>query len=304
MGLLPGQPKPTRALQPVYLDIHPGEIFGLLGPNGAGKTTLIKTLATLVEPTAGQAFIDDISLNDQGAIKSKIGLASRDERSFYWRLTGRENLAFFARLYGLGPKTTDQRVQTVLELLDIQAESDLIFSTYSTGMKQRLSIARALLSEPAVLLLDEPSRGLDPIAQSRMHSLIQGDLSETGLTILLSTHRLDEAAKICDRLAILDKGAVLAVGTVNDLLADIDAENRYSIEFAEASDKPLATKWVRRSELDVAIKALHKKNQVIVDIAPDAHRLEDAFAKILQDPDGLTSRPKLSCLNRGRIDVP
>ena len=206
------------AVDQVSLDIPEGEIFGLLGPNGAGKTTLVKMLSTLVTPTSGTALVSGYDLRQELPIKASIGLVTSDERSFYWRLSGFENLRFFAALHGIPKAEIPERVAEALALVELTEQADKPFRAYSTGMRQRLSIARALLHRPKILFLDEPAKGLDPTATRRLHALIREKLTQQeGITVFLTTHLLDEAETLCDRIAVMNKGKILACGTLSEL---------------------------------------------------------------------------------------
>jgi ABC-2 type transport system ATP-binding protein len=210
------------AVDRVSLDVHEGELFGLLGPNGAGKTTLIKLLCTLVVPTSGVARIGGVDLEHAGRVRALVGMASGDERSFYWRLSGRDNLEFFAALYGLDPAAARRRVAQLLAQFELADRADQPFRTYSSGQKQRLSIARALLHHPRVLFLDEPTRSLDPTTTMHLHAFVEEELMRReGMTILLTTHRLDEAQRLCDRVAIMDGGRIRACGAPDELRASL-----------------------------------------------------------------------------------
>ena len=197
------------ALAGLSLETRAGEIFGILGPNGAGKTTFLKILAGLILPTAGRALVGgiDVARHDQ-AVKRSIGFVTSDERSFYWRLTGLENLEFFGRLYGLSAAQARSIVRSILQVMEMEALADRQFMSYSTGMKQRLAIARALLHDPPVLCLDEPTRSLDPIAAKHLRRFVIERLNrERGKTVLLATHNLQEAEEMCGRLVVLDRGS-------------------------------------------------------------------------------------------------
>lgn len=209
---------PLPAVDCVSLRVAEGELFGLLGPNGAGKTTLIKLLSTLITPTSGTALINGFNLAQETAIKSSIGVAGGDDRSFFWRLTGRQNLEFFARLQGIHGPELGRRVVDVFAQVELEAYIDRPFSVYSTGMRQRLTIARALLHRPRLLFLDEPTRGLDPNAARAIHQLVKDELVERqGLTVFLTTHNLDEAEKLCQRVAVLHNGKIQACDTPQSL---------------------------------------------------------------------------------------
>ncbi len=213
-------------LRGVSLEVSRGEFFGLLGPNGAGKTTLFKILATLVLADAGEVRVDglDPALDPDG-VKARLTPVIADERSLYWRLTGRENLLLYAALYGLRAGEKDAVVERLLDAVGLSEASGRMAGTYSSGMKQRLLIARALLSRPSVLLLDEPTRSLDPVGARAFRRFLRTELVERqGCTVLLATHDADEAFELCDRLAILDRGRVVAAGTVRELAARVDEQ--------------------------------------------------------------------------------
>ena len=229
---------PARpALDGVELRVGEGELFGLLGPNGAGKTTLVKILSTLIQPTSGNARVNGYDLSQDIAIKATIGLVTSDERSFYWRLSGQQNLEFFARLQGIPGDQVKERVAAVMEQVGIEDVAEQRFMVYSTGMRQRLSIARALLKEPRLLFLDEPTKGLDPLATRRLRQLIRDELVERhGITVLLTTHDLEEAEILCDRIAIMHQGKLRAVGTMEELRRSLDLSGRVIIQVASLPD--------------------------------------------------------------------
>ena len=172
--LLGKKPKRVRALNGVSLEVGPGEICGILGPNGAGKTTLIKILATLIIPDSGSAGICGYDLADQPQhVRRLIGLVNTSERSFYWRLTGRENLQFYASLYRIPRQQAKKHIDELLNLVDLIEKGDIRFQNYSTGMRQKLAIARGLLSNPRVLFVDEPTRSLDPISANAVRQFLK-----------------------------------------------------------------------------------------------------------------------------------
>lgn len=209
----------VEALRDVSFDIFESEIFGLIGRNGAGKTTLTKIIATLVQPTNGNVNVKGFdSVRDEVQVRSLIGLATAEERSFYWRLTVEQNLMFFARLYGMNDSQARRRIIELLSLLQFEDLATKRFAELSTGNKQRLAVARALLPKPPVLLLDEPTRSLDPLAASRLRSLI-GTLSnpENPVTILLTSHNLVEVEELCERVAIISKGEIRAIDAPTNL---------------------------------------------------------------------------------------
>jgi ABC-2 type transport system ATP-binding protein len=222
------QPAVT-AVNDVNLAVEKGELFGLLGPNGAGKTTLVKMLCTLILPTSGTAAVAGYPLTKPGAIRAAVGLVVSDERSFYWRLTGRENLQFFAAMYQLPAKEADRRVEEALDEVDLLPYAGNLFQNYSTGMRQRLAIARSLLHRPQVLFLDEPSRSLDPVATARLHELVLGLIEKHQVTVFLITHDLLEAEKLCRRVAVLHQGRIRAVGNPAELRRRLQPHLHYTV---------------------------------------------------------------------------
>jgi ABC-2 type transport system ATP-binding protein len=209
----------VTAINELSLTIEKGEVFGLLGPNGAGKTTFIKILSTLILPTRGtvKVYGHDL-LKESQAVKEKIGLIHSDERSFFWRLTGRQNLEFFASLYQLPAGVLQKRIDELLHLVGLEQKADTMFHYYSTGMKQKLAIARGLLTHPKVLFMDEALRSVDPVTTQNIRSFIREDyLRIFEGTVILATNRLDEAAQLCDRIAVLNKGRLIACGRIEEL---------------------------------------------------------------------------------------
>ncbi len=210
----------TIAVDHVSLEVRSGELYGLLGPNGAGKTTLIKLLSTMIVASSGRGAVFGVDLHDSGRIRQMVGMATGDERSFYWRLSGRNNLEFFGALCGLSTNEARVRATELLEQVGLTEKAERPFRTYSSGQKQRLSIARALLHRPRMIFLDEPTRSLDPTATFRLHEFIETELLQrSGMTILLTTHRLDEAERLSHRIGIMDRGRLQTQGTPQELRA-------------------------------------------------------------------------------------
>jgi ABC-2 type transport system ATP-binding protein len=226
------------AVAGVSFCVRAGEIFGLLGPNGAGKSTTIRMLCTLLEPTGGSASIagHDV-VREADAVRRCLGAVLTGERSIYWKLTGRENLAYFAALYHLPPAVARRRIQELLERLEIAQRADEYVERYSSGMKQRIAIAKALLANPPVLLLDEPTIGLDPQAARTLRALIL-ELKRDGHTILLTTHYMEEADLLCDRIGIVDHGTIIALDTPAALKRSIEQMDVVQVEI-EGSDVAL-----------------------------------------------------------------
>jgi ABC-2 type transport system ATP-binding protein len=225
---------PFTAVDDVSFRAEKGEILGLLGPNGAGKTTLLKILSCLIIQSRGAARINGYNtLREEMKVKTSVGFVTSDERSFYWRLSGRENLRFFASLYNLPPAAARRRCQELLDRLDLGGKADQAFMTYSSGMKQRMAVARALLHDPPVLFMDEPTRSLDPLAAKHLRALVSETLCrKEGKTILLATHNLNEAEEICSRIAILHRARIRRMGTLAEVRSWALSRERYVIEVA------------------------------------------------------------------------
>ena len=223
-GRLRGRRRVVEALQGISFEVGKGELFGLVGPNGAGKTTTVRILSTLLLPTAGRATILGLDVvGDAKRLRHRVGILLGGERGLYGRVSGWQNLRYFSNLYGLGGARSTRRIAEVLELVGLADRARDRVDTYSRGMKQRLHIARALLHEPEVLFLDEPTMGLDPIGAREVRELARR-LREAGHTILLTTHYMPEADQLCDRLAVIDHGRILALespGALRDRVADL-----------------------------------------------------------------------------------
>jgi len=218
----------TPVVQSVTCDIHEGEFFGLLGPNGAGKTTLFKMLATLVTADAGTATVGGFDVvREASRVRDILAPVIADERSLHWRLTARENLQLFAALHGLRGDAAARRVEELLAIVGLGDASSRMVNAFSSGMKQRLLIARSLLTRPRVLLLDEPTRSLDPLSARTFRTFLREDVAlGQGCTVLLATHNAEEALDLCDRVGVLDRGNLLAVGPASQLMREL-GEQRY-----------------------------------------------------------------------------
>jgi ABC-2 type transport system ATP-binding protein len=218
MLLHPFRKKEITALDGIGLTVERGEVFGLLGPNGAGKTTFVKILATLVLPTEGTVCVEGRNVETDGRqIRQRVGYVVSEERSFYWRLTGRQNLRFYAALNNAVGKRSEDRIEEIMRLVGLRDALDRRFLEYSAGMRQRLAIARGLFTRPRLLLLDEPTRALDPVAARDLRRFIRQDLADRGRTVVLATHNLREAEELCDRVAVLNGGRIVTCGAPDAL---------------------------------------------------------------------------------------
>jgi ABC-2 type transport system ATP-binding protein len=217
----------VTAVDHLNLEVKKGELFGLLGPNGAGKTTLVKILCTLLPPDEGTASVNGFDVvHEQMDVKKSIGtLFSVGERGFFWRLNGYRNLEFFSAIYNVPKTRRHERIMEVLDLVGLEDSAFELFQKYSGGMKRKLALARALLPDPPVLLLDEPTTGLDVISSRAIREFIKNNLSrKMGKTVLYTTHYIEEASQICDKIAIVNKGKLVACDTP-DALRDMVKES-------------------------------------------------------------------------------
>ena len=290
-------------LHDISLTVARGELFALLGPNGAGKTTLLKLLATLSLPDRGRIVVDGVdTARDPLLAQARIGLCTSEERSFYFRLTARANLEFFGALAGLRGATLRRRIAEVVELVDLRASLDQRFESYSSGMRQRLTVARALLADPDVLLLDEPTRAVDPIHADAIRALIRDELvGRQRKTVVLATNLLEEAWRLCDRVAIINDGRIVALGPPqtldrrlyavrsfgvlldhvdDDLLARTRAIRGFeAVEVARGTDGVRLTISVQATDTSLAdlMRVLTANGQVLRDFRPIDPRPVDVF---------------------------
>ncbi len=276
--------EPVEALRNVSFDVHSGEIFGLIGRNGAGKTTLSKIVATLVQPTTGSVAVrgnDSVAQDEE--VRRQIGLATAEERSFYWRLTAEQNLLFFARLHGLGERVAKQRIRGLIERLELQELARRRFGELSTGNKQRLAVARALLANPPVLLLDEPTRSLDPLAAARMREMIRSlAQQEPPVTILFTSHNLAEVETLCERVAIISRGEIKAIDTPQHLRSLTSKLEQVHVTVSglngtHDSETISFTRQAGDDRLDEILRDLQKRGGRVVDIDVDRGSLLDVL---------------------------
>jgi ABC-2 type transport system ATP-binding protein len=281
----------VKAVDHINLTVKQGEVFGLIGPNGAGKTTLVKVLSTLILPDEGTAFINGRNVITQdAAVRSQIGvLPGEFSRSLYWRLTGRQNLKFFAELYGI---RDNSRIDSLIELFGLKEWEDELLMRYSTGMKHKLALARALLNDPPVLLLDEPTTGIDPKASYEIKKLVKNELREK--TILWTSHNLYEIDEICDRIAMINQGHIVLEGTSEEikredlehekitLVVDSGESHWFSlIESAQVINEYLVeiTSTNITQTLREILTIVERNNINIKDLRTAAPTLEEIFVK-------------------------
>src|SRR5665648_306181 len=238
------------AVDNISLSINSGEVFGLLGPNGAGKTTTIAMLSTTLKPTSGHASVNGFDiLKNEDDVRKSIGIVFQDQ-SLDEELTAYENMDFHGRLYRVPKKVRQTKIIELLKLVELDLKKDLLVKTFSGGMRRRLEIARGLLHEPKILFLDEPTLGLDPQTRNSLWEYIQKLNTEKGITIILTTHYMDEADRLCGRVAIIDKGKIVALDTSEKLKEEIGGEviTIKSPERDRLYSKLNELPWVNRAE--------------------------------------------------------
>ena len=299
-GLFKSQKSSVEALQSVSLDVQAGEVFGLLGPNGAGKTTLIKILTTLLLPTAGDAWVNGYHvLRQENQVRASVGCMLMGERGLYWKLTGRENLEYFGALYHLPPDDRKRKAKEIIDLLGLKDLADRTVETYSSGQKMSLAFGKALINDAPLLVLDEPTNTLDVPSASELRATVR-DLNAQGKTIIYTTHIMSEAETLCKRVAIIDHGQLLALGTIAELktslgrsqvtriegvitskslaairqLPEVEQASRTSLETID-----LLTVVTRQGHenLPKLIETLNRTGALIQKIAPEEITLEDVF---------------------------
>jgi len=299
-GLFKSSKHSVEALAGVSLEVQPGEIFGLLGPNGAGKTTLIKILTTLLLPTSGQAWVNGYHIErEENQVRATVGCMLMGERGLYWKLTGRENLEYFGALYHLSPSARRQRAGDILGLLFMEDIADRTVETYSSGQKMKLAFGKALINDAPLLVLDEPTNTLDVPSASELRHIVR-QLNREGRTVIYTTHIMAEAETLCDRVAIIDHGQLLALGTVSELKASLQRNQVTHIEGVISSRAEEAVRLLPfvlqasrtghdgatlltvvsasgRENLPLLIETLTGTGALIQKLAPEEPTLEDVF---------------------------
>ena len=269
------------AVNSISFEVKKGEIFGILGPNGAGKTTTIRMLSTLLKPTSGKAEVLGIDVSDDRRskeLRKRINMVSGGERGLYYRLTGRQNLKYFSDLYGVPKDIRDERIEKTLELVGMTEAAERRVEEYSRGMKQRIHIARALINDPEVLYLDEPTIGLDPEISLQIRRIVKG-LSDSGKTIILTTHYMFEAEELCDRMIILKQGNVVGYGTVEELKSKVSDDTMVRIVTTKDPSDAVSSLCID-SITDKRIEALSGRFAVSIRCRKDSDiigTLEDAL---------------------------
>jgi len=248
--------KDLVAVDHISFKVEKGEIFGLLGPNGAGKSTTIRMLCTLLRPTSGEAKVAGFRIvKEAGKVREHIGLVA-EKIILYDRLTARENLKFFGRLNHIPAKTISERTKKLLELVKMEKWANTLAGTFSSGMKQRINLARALLNMPEILFLDEPTLGLDPQTTRAIRDFIK-EINKEGITIILTTHIMQEADILCDRIGIIDQGKIVALDTPQRLKSVISQQGKTAFDLNISNPSPQIISQIKQLE---AVSSISQKN--------------------------------------------
>jgi ABC-2 type transport system ATP-binding protein len=267
-GTIRRRSREIEAVRGVSFSIREGELFGLLGPNGAGKTTTIKMLNTLLIPTGGSAHVLGFDVvQDARRIREKIGYVFGGDRGLYERLSALDNLRYFAELYGVEPRRQRARIDELLALVGLDGRERERVEGYSRGMRQRLHIARGLLHDPPVLFLDEPTIGVDPVGARELRALI-ASLTEQGKTVLLTTHYMFEADSLCDRIAVIANGEIVAQGTPQQLKARVEQSGVVEVEVFGIDEASVRRIEALPGVLTVAVEEQEQRPLLIVQTAP------------------------------------
>ena len=264
IGVFRRKTKEVVAVDDISFDVQQGELFGLLGPNGAGKTTTVKMLTTLLIPTSGTAHVLGYDVVKQAeAIRPRIGFIFGGERGLYWRLSGVDNLRYFASLYHVDPAVSKKRIPYLLELVGLADRGQEKVEGYSRGMKQRLHVARTLLHDPEVLFLDEPTLGLDPVGARELRLVIR-NLQAENKTTLLTTHYMFEADALCQRIAVIDQGRIVALDTPEALKRHVSDLSVIELEVFGVSAEVLERLRAQPFVDTVSVEEREQKQALIV----------------------------------------
>jgi ABC-2 type transport system ATP-binding protein len=280
IGVIRRTTREIVAVDDVSFEIQEGELFGLLGPNGAGKTTTVKMLTTLLIPTGGSASVKGFDVvNQADEVRKRIGFIFGGERGLYWRLSGIDNLRYFASLYSIDPDVTKKRISYLLDMVGLNGRGDEKVQGYSRGMKQRLHVARTLLHDPDVLFLDEPTLGLDPVGAREFRQVILNLQSEKK-TILLTTHYMFEADALCDRIAVINRGCIIALDTPGGLKTHVRDLNVVEVETFGAPESALEKLRALPFADSLSVEEQGQKQILLVQTARGAEAVPDVMAAL------------------------
>jgi len=280
IGVIKRSIKEVMAVEDISFEIKSGELFGLLGPNGAGKTTTVKMLATLLIPTKGTVTIMGYDVvKDAQEVRKRIGFIFGGERGLYWRLSGIDNLRYFASLYGVEPDVSKKRIPYLLEMVGLKDRGNERVEGYSRGMKQRLHVARTLLHDPEILFLDEPTIGLDPVGAREFRQVIR-DLQSENKTILLTTHYMFEADSLCQRVAVIDKGFIVAMDSPSELKKHVADLSVIEIETFGTSQEILERLRSLSFVDALSVQEQDQRQMLLIQTARGAEAVPDLLASL------------------------
>lgn len=280
IGVIKRTTKEVIAVEDVSFEIKEGELFGLLGPNGAGKTTTVKMLTTLLIPTSGSASVKGFDVVHRAdEVRKRIGFIFGGERGLYWRLSGIDNLRYFASLYNVDYDITKKRIPYLLDMVGLGGRGDEKVQGYSRGMKQRLHVARTLLHNPDVLFLDEPTLGLDPVGAREFRQVILNLQSEKK-TILLTTHYMFEADALCDRIAIIDHGRIIASDTPGGLKSHVRDLNVVEVETFGAPDAMIQKLRALPFAESLSVEDQGQKQMLLIQTSRGAEAVPDVMSAL------------------------
>jgi len=280
IGVIKRTTREVIAVDDISFQIQEGELFGLLGPNGAGKTTTVKMLTTLLIPTFGSASVkgfDVVARADE--VRKRIGFIFGGERGLYWRLSGIDNLRYFASLYSVDPDVTKKRIPYLLEMVGLNGRGDEKVQGYSRGMKQRLHVARTLLHDPDVLFLDEPTLGLDPVGARDFRAVILNLQSEKK-TILLTTHYMFEADALCNRIAVINHGRIIALDTPGGLKSHVRDLNVVEVETFGVPEAVLSKLRALPFADSLAVEEQGQKQMLLIQTSRGAEAVPDVMSAL------------------------
>jgi ABC-2 type transport system ATP-binding protein len=289
-GTVRRKAKEIEAVRGISFAVEPGELFGLLGPNGAGKTTTIKMLITLLIPTGGSARVLGLDVVRQAReVRKRIGYVFGGERGVYERLSGYDNLRYFAELYGVPAREQKKRIDGLLELVGLKGREHERAEGYSRGMKQRLHVARGLLHDPEVLFLDEPTIGLDPVGAREIRTTI-ASLTEAGKTVLLTTHYMFEADALCDRIAVISQGNIVAEGTPLDLKRGVGQGTVLEVEVFGIAGEAVERVRALGGVVAVAVEEREQAQVLVVQTEPEVELTQAILGHLNGSDVGRISR--------------
>jgi ABC-2 type transport system ATP-binding protein len=280
VGVVRRKTKEVVAVEDISFEVTSGELFGLLGPNGAGKTTTVKMLTTLLLPTSGTAIVLGIDIvTTPDPVRSRIGFIFGGERGLYWRLSGTDNLRYFASLYHVDPDVARERIPYLMDMVGLHDRGNEKVEGYSRGMKQRLHIARTLLHDPEVLFLDEPTIGLDPVGARELRQVVRNLQSESK-TILLTTHYMFEADLLCDRIAVINHGRIVAMDTPAGLKRNVSDLSVIEIEVFGVSDDVVERLRQRPAVDSVSVETRDQRQALLIHSPLGSEAVPDLLASL------------------------